>query len=147
MKLEIEVPPKEVILSDGTELKLAPKGKSWSKKNLGNHKNERGVYIIHHDKKIRYVGKTDGPTMNFGIRLRREFQETASQGKHNYPRLKKLQTPPPIYVCFFNTDDLRELIKTTIANFESSDQGIIETMEQVFICAYEPEWQRGISNL
>jgi hypothetical protein len=43
--------------------------------------------MIHHAGAIKYVGKTDAPTMSYGTRLRREFAESTSSRRHNYPKL------------------------------------------------------------
>jgi hypothetical protein len=139
-KISLEFPLKEEVMSRGIEVPLAPKGQSWYTGKLGKYAYKQGVYVIFHNNQIKYVGKTNGQTMDFGTRLRREFQETASQRNHIYPKLEKLQTPPPIYVSFFSTEDLRELIHTEIETFNKNEEGIIEIFEQVLKCAYKPEW-------
>src|ERR1035437_9798975 len=52
----------------------------------------------HYGGSIKYVGKSGSPSMSYGMRLRREFQETASGGKHIYPKLALLSVPPDIMV-------------------------------------------------
>ena len=69
------------------------------------------MYVIRYSGVIKYVGKTDAPSMSYGMRLRREFQETASSGKHNYPRLALLALPPEIMVSFFSSKAIDTLVK------------------------------------
>ena len=78
--------------------------------------------------------------MSFGIRLRREFQEGASGGKHLYPQLTSLATPPPIMVCLFSAGDIRKHIRST--NLTLDDYQTIEIFEMVLIHAHQPEFQR-----
>ena len=116
--MEIELPSKEEILAGGIAIQVAREGELWSKKQLGEHAKEQGVYVIHHGGAIKYVGRTDKPTMalityaEFGERLRREFHAKASQRRHIYPKLEQLQVPPTIKVSFFS---LSRNTKTGIA--------------------------------
>ena len=71
---------------------IAIKGVTWKASCLGECAKENGVYIIHHGGSIVYVGKTGSPTMSYGDRLRREFQEGASSGRHIFPKLAALST-------------------------------------------------------
>lgn len=101
MRIEIDIPLKEQIMRDCCQVALAGKGVGWKEACLGEKAKEMGVYVIHHGGHIKYVGKTGSPGMSFGIRLRREFQESASGGKHLYPKLASLTIPPAIMVSFF----------------------------------------------
>jgi hypothetical protein len=110
--VKIEIPDKEQILTAGCEVVVAGLGGTWKESCLGQKAKERGVYVIHHRKNIVYVGKTNGPTMSFGMRLRREFQATAPAGWHIYPLLSSLTVPPSIMVSLFTADELRKLAHT-----------------------------------
>ncbi|MGH9515829.1 MAG: hypothetical protein ACRD3P_09165 [Terriglobales bacterium] len=101
---------------------------------------ETGVYVIHHAGNIKYVGKTDSPTMSFGARLRREFQEGASGGRHNYPKLAALTIPPEILVSFFSAKAVGELVK--MEGFTLSGFGKIRILEIALTHTYNPEFQR-----
>ena len=67
------------------------------------------MYVIHHAGVIKYVGNTNGPTISSGERLRRQFQQGASSGKHNYPKLAWLPSPPDIMVSVFSSQTIDEL--------------------------------------
>lgn len=103
-----------------------------------------GVYVIHHAGDIKYVGKTNGPAMSLGMRLRREFQESASGGKHIYPKLASLVAPPSIMVSFFPAAAIQELIQ--VSGMKLGSVQIIEIFEAVLIQAYEPAFQRHHEN-
>ncbi len=140
MRLEIEIPPKEQVMADGCPVALALKGGSWSQSCLGSKAKEIGVYVIHHGGTVKYVGKTNGPSMSFGVRLRREFQESASRGEHLYPQLITLTQPPPIMVSLFAATDIKKLVRVVGASL--SDHQSIEIFEAVLIHLYQPDFQR-----
>jgi hypothetical protein len=78
--------------------------------------------------------------MSFGMRLRREFQQTASSDKHIYPKLALLMVPPDIMVSFFSGKDIDKLVVTegmTLNGFEK-----IEIFETAAIHGYQPDFQR-----
>jgi hypothetical protein len=106
---------------------------------LGEKAKETGVYVIHHAGLIKYVGKTNAPTMSFGMRLRREFQESASGGKHPYPRLAALAVPPEIMVTLFPGSDLKRLVRPSGMTLGSLEA--IEIFETALIQVYDPEFQ------
>lgn len=110
MKVEVQVPPKDEVLAGGCSVPLARKGATWSQNSLGPLAKDQGVHVIHHSRTVRYVGKTDGLSMSFGMRLRREFQETASKRRHIYPKLEALKVPPDTKVYLFPTDEIRSLV-------------------------------------
>ena len=140
MKVHITVPSEDQLLSHSVVVKIALKGQSWSQDQLGEYAKRQGIYVIHHRERIIYIGKTDGSTMTFGMRLRREFQETASQGKHIYPKLASLAIPPDIRVSFLTLPQIHHLVdseETTIDDIAKT--GILE---QTLICIYNPELQK-----
>jgi len=139
VKIEVEIPQKEQVLQSGLVVRVARRGESWSEKQLGRYAKEQGVYVICHDDSIKYVGKTDGPTMSFGMRLRREFQETASQRRHIYPRLAGLPVPPHIRVCFLDFTKLRALVQAH--GIALDDVGRTAILEQALMHAYDPDFQ------
>lgn len=140
MRLTIEVPdPKETMLQ-ACAVPLATRGVRWSASCLGQNAKETGIYVIHHSGVIKYVGKTDAPTMSYGMRLRREFQQTASSGKHNYPKLALLSVPPEIMVSFFSSRTIDALVKPE--GFILTAWGKVEVFETALIHGYDPEFQR-----
>jgi hypothetical protein len=94
----------------------------------------------HYGGSIKYVGKSGSPSMSYGMRLRREFQETASGGKHIYPKLALLSVPPDIMVSFFSAKDIERLVTTEGMSLNSFEK--IEVFETAAIHAYQPEFQR-----
>jgi hypothetical protein len=140
MTIEIDLPELSDILASGCPVPVARKAESWSESCLGSLSKEKGVYVIHHAGTIKYVGKTDGPTMYFAKRLLREFSEGASQGKHNYPKLSKLTVPPAIMVQCFPLSDIRNRL-TFNGETPRIDQ-MIATFEIAMINHLDPEFQR-----
>lgn len=80
--MKISIPSKSEILTDSISVNTVPKGGSWYQRCLGGLAPEKGVYVIHHGGSIKYIGKTNGESMSFGMRL----QETAAGQKHTYPK-------------------------------------------------------------
>lgn len=140
MKVHIQIPSKERILTCSQVVQLAPKGHSWSKDQLGEYAKDKGVYMIHHGGSIVYVGKTDGLTMTFGARLRREFQETTSGRRHIYPKLERLVIPPQILVSFLSLPDVQELVRSE-EEVMLDDFAKVAILEQTLIQVYKPEFQ------
>jgi hypothetical protein len=106
---------------------------------IGEYAKRQGCYVIHRGGSILYVGKTDGSTMTFGMRLRREFQETASQGRHIYPKLAAFTVPPEIQASFLSFPQIRDLVCCEETDLD--DLSKIAIVEQTLIQIYEPEFQ------
>jgi len=140
IKIEFSVPEIEEILSKGITINLAKKGESWSETQLGKYAKKIGVYVIHHDNKIIYVGKTDEKTMSFGKRLRREFQQSASQNKHLFPKLLKLKPPQKIRVTFFDSEEIASYMILSGSNIK--EKGMIRIFEQILTQLIEPTFQK-----
>lgn len=140
VRIEVSVPPPQDLRKSLRDVPIAKRGESWSESCLGPEGKEQGVYVIHHGEKIIYVGKSDGPKMTFGVRLRREFQESASGGRHIFPKLAALRTPPLIKVCLLPATILRGMV--TVQDTTLTDLELIPICEAVFIAVYKPELQR-----
>lgn len=138
-KIESFVPKIEEIISRGIPINLAKRGESWSERQLGEYAKKIGIYVIQHDNKIKYVGKTDEKTMSFGMRLRREFQQSASQNRHLFPKLLRLKIPPEIKVTFFDSEEISNYIN--IFGLNLSEKGKIRIFEQILTQLYEPDFQ------
>lgn len=139
MKVEVRVPEIDHVLAQGLIVPLARQGIRWEAACLGSHAKDQGVYVIHHNGKIKYVGKTDGRTMHFSMRLRREFQHTASQERHIYPKLEALEVPPDIMVSLLPVEAIRNYILADGVGL--TDRGLTAICEAVLIDAYKPEFQ------
>lgn len=140
MRLTIDIPDPQQAISRACPVPLATKGMAWTEACLGESAKLTGVYVIHHGGSIKYVGKTGSPSMSYGMRLRREFQETASSGKHIYPKLALLSVPPEIKVSFFSAAEIEKLVVTDELSLNSFEK--IEIFETAAIHAYQPEFQR-----
>jgi hypothetical protein len=141
MNIQIEVPQCEEALSGGCSVPVERAGISWSESCLGRLAKQQGVYVIHYSGRIKYVGKTDGPTMSFGMRLRREFQETASKRRHIYPKLEALVLPPDIRVFFFAKERIRAIV--TSSHIVLEDNQRIAILETVLTQLWKPDFQVG----
>lgn len=97
------------------------------------------MYIIHHAGKVKYVGKTDRASMSFGMRRRREFQESASGGRHIFPKLAALSVPPDLGVSLLPASAIRRLV--TLTGTALTDAQLIPIYEAVLIQVYKPEFQ------
>lgn len=139
MKIDIEVPSLPELFQNGVPVHLAPKGIQWRTNQLGKFAKEKGVYLIYHEGVVKYIGKTDGPSMSYGMRLRREFQEGASQGRHIYPKLAQLSSSHPIMVYFCTLNDVRKYVTSTEGEIGDNNRNAI--FEQVLIQIYSPEFQ------
>ena len=139
MKVEVRVPDMDQVLAQGLRVPLARRGTRWEAACLGSHARHQGVYVIHHDRKVKYVGKTDGPTMYFGMRLRREFQQGASQGRHIYPKLEALEVPPEIMVSLLPVEVIRNYILADGVGLTNG--GLTAILEAILTDAYKPEFQ------
>jgi len=141
VSIQINIPPKRETISAGMSIPVARKGVSWSVNYLGHFAKEQGIYVLHHGGTVLYIGKTDGPTMTFGARLRREFQETASQRRHVYPKLECLKVPPDIKASFITVFDIRNLVSSS--NIQLDDTQRIAILETAMVQVYEPEFQKS----
>jgi len=139
MRIEIEIPSREALLASSCVVPIAFRGAKWKEACLGNAAKQRGVYLIHHNGQIMYVGKTNSPNMSFGTRLRREFQETASAGKHIYPALAKLNIPPPILVSFLASEAVSNMVRTDGVYLNRYE--VVEIMEAALIQVFRPQLQ------
>jgi hypothetical protein len=141
MRFSIEIPTRTTILEKGIAVALAPRGSSWSADPLGEQRKEIGVYVIHHNGSIKYVGKTNGRKMSFGVRLRRHFQESAA-GEHTYPRFADIDTPPEIQVSLFGLNEIKKLVTFEKQIEEPWLTEAIPLFEAALIVALEPEFQK-----
>ena len=141
MRLDVTTPAKSTVVNRGMPVRVAPNGSSWSELSLGEARSEVGVYIIHHRGVIKYVGKTSGPSMNFGIRLRRHFQQRAA-GKHTYPRLAAMKTPPDIQVSLYDLQEILTFVSYKGIGRSVDSAGVIQLFEAALIISLKPDFQQ-----
>ena len=139
MKIHITVPSAEEIFHNSVELEVTYKGQQWSESQLGPHAKDTGVYVIHHAGSVKYVGMMEKPRMSFGMRLRREFTEDGSQGRHIFPKLAQLQVPLRIRVSFLGRAELPKLVQCSKGKID--DERLAAIFEQVLIQTLSPEFQ------
>jgi len=136
MQLTINIPIKADIINGGFEVSVSGEKVSWNKSQLGDYADKSGVYIHHTNGKIIYIGKaTTGRWGNFGERLRREFQKSASSNSHLY-QLLEAQTKP-IKVYLLDLEDLDMMVNPGPMQLSPTRKALI--MEQTLIGLYEPE--------
>lgn len=136
MSVKVTIPIKAQILSGGFEVHAASDGASWSKVQLGEYAAKSGVYVLHSNGKILYVGKTTvGEYGNFGERLRRHFHEKASQNSRVH-KLLVAQTKT-IRAYLLDLDDIDMLIDHGSASLTPERKALV--MEQLLIGIYDPE--------
>ena len=146
MQIIIAVPLKaDIVHSLRFEISVAPQGSSWSKGQLGEFANKRGVYVHHSNGEIIYVGKaTKGDYGKFGERLRRQFQFTAAG------RIKRLyeflaSQKHPIYTYFLEFQDVDAMVNAGSMTLSIERKALI--LEQVLIGIFNPKGNAIEENL
>ncbi len=139
MQLTISLPTRAQIINGGFLISIAPDGTSWSKTQLGDYSHKSGVYILHANGRIIYVGKTtEGDYGNFGERLRRHCQKKASGNSALYQMLCEEKGPVRAYLL--DLMDLDMMIDQGPMNLSQARKALI--MEQSLIGIYEPPGNR-----
>lgn len=140
MHVGLQIPTKAQILSGGFVVGVAKRGEPWSKAQLGDYANRRGVSIHHYKGLILYVGKaTDGEYGTFGERLRREFQEPAA-GNSRLHQLLCSQAGEIRTYCL-DLQDLDMMVDQGPMTLTQERKALI--MDQVLIGIYEPDGNRA----
>ncbi|MCF6289033.1 MAG: hypothetical protein L3J53_07360 [Proteobacteria bacterium] len=135
MQLTISIPTKSQIINGGFVINIAKDGESWSKTQLGEYANYSGVYILHSNGLILYIGKTThGEYGNFGERLRRHSQKKASNNSDLYKNLFVLKKPVRAYLL--DLSDIDMMIDQGPIILSQTRKALI--MEQALIGIYEP---------
>jgi hypothetical protein len=136
MEVRLSIPTKAQIISGGFVVSVSTSGEEWSKSQLGDYANAKGVYVHHSGGRILYVGKTtEGAYGTFGERLRREFQTKAS-GDSALHQLLARQTREIRSYCL-DLEDLDMMVDPGPMILERERKALI--MEQVLIGLYRPE--------
>lgn len=135
MQLTVSIPTRAQIVNGGFVISISTGGATWVKSQLGDYANKSGVYVIHANGRIIYVGKTtEGDYGTFGERLRRHCQEKASRNSPLYQALCAETTPVRAYLL--DLQDLDMMIDQGPMNLSQARKALI--MEQVLIGIYEP---------
>lgn len=136
MNITVSIPTKAQIINGGFEVHVAKAGTSWSKSQLGDYADRRGVYIHHAGGKLLYIGKaTTGQYGTFAERLRREFQEKASSDSPLHRLLVAQKHKIRSYLV--DLDDLDMMIDPGSMSLTPERKALI--MEQVLVGIYQPE--------
>jgi len=119
--------------------------REWAKKsaNFDGRMRMQGIYIFHISapRRIIYVGKTRGPTMDFRTRLYRHATKSASQSNPKvYETLKKItkETQRSVLVSLLTTEQIRNLFKGK----PLEDAALVDIYEQVLIHLLKPDMQQ-----
>jgi hypothetical protein len=140
-QLTATIPTRAQIVNGGFELTIAKAGTSWNKSQLGHDADKKGVYILHANGEILYVGKTTkGQFGTFAERLRRQCQEKAAG---NSPLFNALCACAPFLVraYLFDLDDLDMMIDSGPMKLAPDRKALI--MEQLLIGVYLPPHNRA----
>lgn len=135
MEVKLSIPTKAQILSGGFVVSVSTTGQEWSKSQLGEYAQLKGVYVHHCDGRILYVGKaTEGAYGTFGERLRREFQTKASGDSELHQLLAQQKKEIRAYCLDLN--DLDMMVDPGPMHLAPERKALI--MEQVLIGIYRP---------
>lgn len=139
MQLTVSVPTRAQIVNGGFVIAIAVGRASWSRSQLGDYADKSGVYILHANGQILYIGKTTvGDFGNFGERLRRHCQEKASGNSSLYQMLCAKVTPVRAYLL--DLQDIDMMIDQGPMTLPQTRKALI--MEQALIGIYEPPGNR-----
>jgi excinuclease UvrABC nuclease subunit len=135
MNISLSIPTKAQVFSGGFRVATAGLNEPWSKSQLGAYADKSGVYILHSDGAILYVGKTtSGEFGNFGERLRRHFQQAASQNGRVHQIL--VAQTGEIRAYLLDLEDISMMIDAASMNLSPERKALV--MEQVLIGIYQP---------
>jgi hypothetical protein len=136
MEIKVKIPIKADIVFQGFPVTTSPAGTTWKKEQLGDYANRSGVYVHHCEGKILYVGKTTtGQWGTFSERLRREFQEKASNNSSLYQLL--LGQTKVIRTFLLDLDDIDMMVDSGSVQMTKERKALI--MEQILIGVFLPE--------
>jgi hypothetical protein len=142
MQLLINVPTRAQIVNGGFQLVIAPTGTQWLKSQRGDYAHKSGVYILHANGKILYVGKTTkGEFGTFAERLRRHCQEKAAGNSVLHRCLRKQSEPVRAYLI--DLEDVDMMIDPGSMSLSQKRKALI--MEQTLIGIFEPPENRADS--
>jgi hypothetical protein len=140
MQLSATIPLRAQIINGGFELTIAKTGTEWLKAQLGHYADKSGVYIIHCNGEILYVGKTTtGKFGTFAERLRRHCQEKASGNSPLFQHLSTLNFPVRAFLLDF--DDADMMVDVGPMKLSPARKSLI--MEQLLIGIYLPAHNRA----
>jgi len=140
MQLSISIPTRAQIVNGGFALTIAATGTEWLKNQLGDYADKSGVYILHSNGKILYIGKTtQGKYGTFAERLRRHCQELASGNSKVHQCLRKQTDTVRAYL--FDLEDIDMMIDQGPMSLSPVRKALI--MEQALIGIFEPPENRA----
>lgn len=140
MQLSISIPTRAHIINGGFVLTIARAGTEWLKAQLGDYADKSGVYIVHANGRIIYIGKTTHGTFGtFAERLRRHCQEKASGNSRLFQSL--CSETQPVRAYLLDLTDIDMMIDQGSLTLSQQRKALI--MEQVLIGVYEPPENRA----
>jgi len=137
MQITVTIPTRaDIVHSTAFTISVVPKDSpnKWSKDALGSYADEQGVYVIHSNGQILYVGQTTGGENTFNRRLLCHFRETSNPDKKKYEFFAK-QTKP-VHIYFLELADIDKLVDPGSMTLSAKKKALI--MEQLLIGIYEP---------
>ncbi len=140
MQLNVSIPTRAQIINGGFVVTVARSGTEWLKAQLGDYADKSGVYILHSNARILYIGKTTHGTFGtFAERLRRHCQEKASGNSRVFQCLCAQTQSVRAYLL--DLTDIDMMIDQGSLTLSQQRKALI--MEQVLIGIYEPPENRA----
>ena len=141
MQLTANIPTRAQIVNGGFVLTIAKSGTAWNKAQMGHYADKKGVYIIHSNGEILYVGKaTKGQFGTFAERLRRQCQEKTSANSKLFQALCQCM-PDSVRAYLLDLDDLDMMIDPGPMKLAAERKALM--MEQLLIGLYLPPHNRA----
>jgi hypothetical protein len=141
MQLTANIPIRAQIVNSGFELTIAKSGTEWNKSQLGHYADKKGVYVLHSNGEILYVGKaTKGRFGTFAERLRRQCQEKASRNSPLFQALCRCVTAR-VRAYLLDLDDIDMMIDPGPMKLVPERKALM--MEQLLIGLYLPPHNRA----
>ncbi len=133
----INMPLLADIISSGYEIPISGNGISFSDALIGGHADQSGIYIIHSNRKVLYIGNTlsTDPRITFGEHLHLQLEKQSAKGKTLRSFLEKYDHP--LYCYCISTQDLDMMVDTDSITLSYDRKAVI--MKQVLTQLYDPK--------
>ncbi len=141
MQLTANILTRAQIINGGFELTIAKAGTEWNKSQLGDYADKSGVYILHSNGQILYIGKaTKGKFGTFAERLRRQCQEKAAGNSPLFQALCQC-APARVRAYLLDLEDVDMMIDPGPMKLSAPRKALM--MEQLLIGLYLPPHNRA----
>src|SRR5262249_14294701 len=134
---DVDVPPKSEVLASGFVVPIVARGTTWSITCLHDFARRSGVYALHSDGEVLYVGQTTagGNYGKFGERLRRHCHGPSAADSATHRLLASKTKPIRAYLM-----DLGEVDTRVVVELPKERKALI--LEQILIGLWQPPGNR-----